>query len=105
MEKFTNEQIIHILKNAKLNYAIYMATTKTDEVRYGMCKFILNEIRKIADEKNEENLRSYAVIQKYIPEFNWKTLNGDDRLYWWSMNNFKIRFDKFDDLIELYKQK
>lgn len=95
------ETILKCLQDAKMNYAIYMAKTNKDEVRYGMCRFIRKELDKYMIEHDEERI-SYKVIQKYIPEFNWKTMSGDDRLYWWPMEDFRIRLKKFDELIERY---
>ena len=91
----SSDIILEVLKLAK---EIYI----NRNVEVGMCFCIHISLSEIL----HEPLNDYECLNKYIPEFNPKFLNGDPTsVYWWSLYDSKSRIKAFDKLISIYENK
>ena len=96
--------IVEVLKCAKERYI-------NKNLNIGMCFCIYTSMRAILNKSfaNDHEyliINDYKYLNRYIPEFNPKFLNGNSKsVYWWPLNDVESRIKAFDKLISIYESK
>ena len=104
--------IINWINRAESYYKIYVITRKYNHYTLGLCMSFVNTFKKTnLFNLNKKIIKYFGAnyIVKIIPEFNYKTFNGNRpdlyHGYWWDKYDVISRFEAFNLIRNIYINK